>query len=55
MLLKILIKIPDTNLVGTHHLFVDIRQTEAAFLERHLVAKSLKKLGVDENLLKVAV
>ena len=53
MFLEVLIKVFDADFIGTHHLLVYIRQAEASFLEGHLIAKSLKEFGIDENLLEV--
>ena len=53
VLLEVLVKVFDADFVGTHHLFINVRQAEAAFPERHLVAESLKEFGVDKHLLEV--
>jgi len=53
VLLKVLVKVFDADFVGTHHLFINIGQAKAAFLEWHLVAESLKEFGIDESLLEV--
>ena len=50
--LEILVEVLDADLFGAHHLFIDVGQTEAAFLERHHLTKGLKELGVDEHLLE---
>ena len=53
VLLEVLVEVFDADFVGTHHLFINVRQAEAAFPERHLVAESLKEFGVDESLFEV--
>ena len=52
VLLEILVEVLDADLVVTHHLLIDVGQAEAAFLERHHVAKGFDELGVDEHLLE---
>ena len=51
--LEVLVEVFDANFVGTHHLFINMGQAKAAFLERLHFAGSLQNLGVDESLLEV--
>ena len=53
VLLEVLVEILDTDFLGTHHLFVNVRQAKATLLERHHLAKGLNDLGIDKHLLKI--